>query len=408
MSRQLPGKGRKPHKWRDRWRAYLTIGYHPDGRPNRTYVYGRTRAECQAKLDKLIEDFLAGLTGNLDGTLPLGSYLEHWLEGLRVRRSTNTVRLYQRDMNLIHNRLARKRTDKITALDVEAIMLDVHERVSADAANRVRATLRTAFEAGVRKGVLGRNPAAHVERHTHQREKATVWTGSEVLQFIRTTGEIITELPRDRVPRQRTASEHHAMFYLALTTGARSGELTALTWDDLQDGFLSITKTSVGSGRSRSVSSPKSDAGNRLLPLPDDAIEVLARHRRGLIQRGLADAGLMFPSRTGQMLDGANVGRALRSWCKKAKVTVLTPHELRHTFASMAIADGMTAVELARQLGHADPAFTMRTYAHFFDRVQAKEARSLVALSGAGGHAEHDGSGAVGGKAGGTKPDSVN
>src|SRR5690625_5634269 len=88
-------------------------------------------------------------------------------------------------MNLIHNRLARKRTDKITALDVEAIMLDVHERVSADAANRVRATLRTAFEAGVRKGVLGRNPAAHVERHTHQREKATVSTGSEVLQFIR-------------------------------------------------------------------------------------------------------------------------------------------------------------------------------------------------------------------------------
>lgn len=60
MARNADGLGTRPHKWRGRWRGGLTVGTHPDGRPDRRWVYGKTQAECQAKLDDLRDNAPSG------------------------------------------------------------------------------------------------------------------------------------------------------------------------------------------------------------------------------------------------------------------------------------------------------------------------------------------------------------
>lgn len=72
-------------------------------------------------------------------------------------------------------------------------------------------------------------------------------------------------------------------------------------------------------------------------------------------------------------------------------------HDLRHTFASMMIAAGITAPELAVLLGHSDPAFTMRTYVHEFERQQRRPMPRLTSLA--------PGLREVGGKIGGSNPE---
>lgn len=57
-------------------------------------------------------------------------------------------------------------------------------------------------------------------------------------------------------------------------------------------------------------------------------------------------------------------------------------HDLRHTYASMRIAQSVDPVQLARELGHHSPAFTMKTYAHYFEQMQARKPLSLMELAG--------------------------
>jgi len=129
------------------------------------------------------------------------------------------------------------------------------------------------------------------------------------------------------------------------------------------------------------VSTPKSRAGDRLIALPNDTAATLQAHRAAL-QAALVDSPLHFPTANGGMANHSNVRRSLHSWAARAGVPRIRVHDLRHTYASMAISAGMNAVELARQLGHADASFTLRRYAHFYERATPRTAPTLAELTG--------------------------
>ncbi len=94
------------------------------------------------------------------------------------------------------------------------------------------------------------------------------------------------------------------------------------------------------------------------------------------------DLDLVFPSGAGTFLEHSNVRRTLKRVIKASNVTPITFHDFRHTFASMMIADHIDMVKLARMLGHLSPGFTLRTYAHLFERRQRLPMPSLSSLTG--------------------------
>ena len=114
-------------------------------------------------------------------------------------------------------------------------------------------------------------------------------------------------------------------------------------------------------------------------------LSVLAEHKRQLGLAGLpvVDSAHMFPSEGGGPLNHSNTRRALHHWADKAEVPRIRPHDLRHTYASMSIAQGASPADLARQLGHADPGFTLKRYVHFFERARPREVPTLAELTGA-------------------------
>lgn len=404
MSRQVNGQGRKPHRWRGRWRAYLTTGYDRDGKPIREYCYGKTEAECQAALDKLRLDFAAGRTDTENITL--GDWLEEWLASKKRRIKPRTNDLYQRDIDTLGARIKKIKLKKLTPRDFEREIAGIaDEKNSTNAANKVRATVHTALEDAVYQHVLAGNPISRVRTLKHESKAPKVWTGEEVLKFTAYTAQ---GRPMRTKPGEFEPCEYHALFYTILVTGARIGELIPLTWGDLTINQLHINKTITGTGKSRTVGPPKSRAGNRILGLPEDGVITLQEHRKRLGARATTESSLVFPTSAGTMLESSNAVRALKSWSVLAEVTPLTPHELRHTFASMAIAAGMTPVDLARQLGHSDPSFTLRRYTQFFHRAQVQAVPSLRTLTGAKAATEKPPQKATGGTSGGTATEMVN
>lgn len=378
MTRNADGLGTRPHKWRGRWRGGLTVGYDALGKPDRRWVYAPTQGECQEKLDELRKQHKAGLLAARHTAHSLGAFLDDWLEQKALEVKPRTIKIYRSELAHVTKVLGKKRLESIKPADVQKMMRAINGsevtfgkgrarrtvRLTARAANQAKGILSNALDDAMVLGLIAANPARPVRSLRHDPAQLTVWTAADIVQFTNTT--------------LAGACAYHALYYLALTAGLRAGELLALEWDDLTGDRLHVARTANSDGL---VTAPKSRASDRLIALPPDTVATLEEHRTGLRSEGIASP-LVFPTPSGGMTNHANVRRGLHAWAVRAGVPKIRVHDLRHTFASMAIAAGANPVDLARQLGHEDAGFTLKRYAHFFERATPRAALTLAQLTG--------------------------
>lgn len=145
--------------------------------------------------------------------------------------------------------------------------------------------------------------------------------------------------------------------------GLRISEALGLTWRDvdLETGHLRVRfQRARNGGRVRL----KTASARRDVVLMDALVRVLHDHRRA--SRYRAETDPVFATTAGSSLSSRNAARAFSNIARRADVRGVTPHALRHTFASLLIAQGRDPVFVADQLGHASPAITLRVYAHLF------------------------------------------
>ena len=167
----------------------------------------------------------------------------------------------------------------------------------------------------------------------------------------------------------------YELFLLELTTGLRRGEILALRWEDLNEktGELRINKQVYPVGGKLIVSEPKTKAAFRTIILPPAMLEVLAEYKKGIF------SDLMFPSRIkpDQPIDPGYVRKRLQVILKRAGCKSVRFHDLRHTFATHALANGVDAKTLSGILGHTNASFTLDTYTHVTPDMQ-QEASHIV------------------------------
>lgn len=152
----------------------------------------------------------------------------------------------------------------------------------------------------------------------------------------------------------------------AVTTGMRRGELLGLKWGDVDwSGRRIWVRRSVGpDGR---FQQPKTRGSVRAIALTPTLISTLRLHRMASSFKGEDD--LIFPSESGTPLDGRNmVRRYFEPALRKAGLPRIRFHDLRHTFASLLIAQGEHPKLIAEQLGHASIQITLDRYGHLMDQ----------------------------------------
>jgi Phage integrase family len=146
----------------------------------------------------------------------------------------------------------------------------------------------------------------------------------------------------------------------ASTASTLTGTLADGTPVELRRAITKEGMTTPKSGKSRKI--PATDA------LVDELFAVLAGRRREVLARGWGEVPVwVFPSEVGTALDPRNVERVwyrVRRYAQALGVRPLKVHCTRHTFATFALRAGKSIRWVASVLGHADPAFTLRTYAH--------------------------------------------
>ena len=166
------------------------------------------------------------------------------------------------------------------------------------------------------------------------------------------------------------------MFFLELTSGLRKGELVALLWSDLdvERRTLSVSKQVVrAEGRELKVTRPKTATSIRKISIPKEAVELLMQEHEKH-----PDNPYMFPSpKTGEMWFPDSVVNLHRKILKDAGLEHIRFHDLRHTFATLALQNGVDVKTLSCMLGHYDAGFTLRTYAHATRQMQEHAAEKM-------------------------------
>lgn len=150
--------------------------------------------------------------------------------------------------------------------------------------------------------------------------------------------------------------------------GLHWGEATALKVADvdLEKRRITVHRSAVEVHGEIHLSTPKTDASTRLVPLPAIVVEAL---RTKVAGRRKTD--LVFPGPTGDYMRRVRSSAGSKSWWKTALKTAgietMVLHDLRHTAASIAVNAGGNVKSVQRMLGHASAAMTLDRYADLFD-----------------------------------------
>jgi integrase len=393
------------------WRGKVTVGYAEDGKQRFRWVSGKTQAEALAKVAEIKQQLASGTFA--DTKLTLKNYLEQWLAHKESGVKPRTVEIY-RHLSAYHiaPRIGHKRLDKLTPLDVHRLVAEVATHGGARTANQCRTMLYSAMKQAVRWQLVPRNVVEATDPLKEKPREMVLWTPEEVVRFLDTA----------------RAHRLYALFYAALSTGMRRGELLGLRWRDLEGGGIRIRETLVLVGNKLVLSTPKTDKGQRYVTVSPDVQEVLEMHRtRQEAERAhlgevwprtlevyqqhgkklalvAVENDFVFSSETGTLIHPRNLERtwyglqdaARDAWAKavdeagdvatlkKLRDGRLLPrvrlHDLRHLNVSLRRRLGQDAKLIADQIGHTDPAFTTRLYTHLFEDDRRGAAVSLLNL----------------------------
>ena len=220
-------------------------------------------------------------------------------------------------------------------------------------------TCRTALEKAVTEGLIRINPAVGCKLPPKKAKEMQVLTPPEITRFL----------------IQAREEGYYDLFLLELTTGMRRGEILALKWRDLnlKTGELHISRQVLKVNGRVLISTPKTKSSNRMILLPPEMLELLAELKTR------TDSEWIFPSPLdlSQPRHPAAVYHRFQKILERANCKRVRFHDLRHTFATHALAGGVDAKTLSGILGHTNASFTLDTYTHVTTDMQ-RNASAIV------------------------------
>lgn len=287
-----------------------------------------------------------------------GEYADTWRRSQLHHRSgtaENTELVFRK---MLAPSLGRLPLADVTRTDVQNAVIDWQARYSVGRVHLAYGYTATVFKSAMLDKLIDATPCQRVSLP----EKVTK-------RVVPLTAEQVHEIADRMPPYLRSAA------IVAAATGLRIGELGGLTYDRVGDHVLRIDRQMRATRNKVPIfGPPKTEAGNRDVPIGEVAWRVLQEHiaehpdnKHGLVWTG-PQGGPLIRSRAGEAWRDATKGMGLRprsGW-----------HSLRHFHASMLIAAGLSPRAVADRLGHADVSITLTVYSHLWpsDQQRANDA----------------------------------
>lgn len=360
------------------FRVSATIGRNPDGSPIRKDFLGKSQKEAIAKKDAYLAEINKGLIINYD-KMTLGELMKIWLfDYIKVHTSPNTLARYM----LVYKNYVKptelnsKKLSEIKFLYLQQYYNKLHKEGLAESKiQNLNKILRNFFNFCITNSYMLTNPTFRIvipkdEKTENKVETIDIFTDEEIA--------LISESSKDYM---------YCLFNLALATGLRKGELLGLELSciDLENAEITVKQALKEvtvyddiniSKRELQISTTKNKK-TRVVPIPQTLIFDLKRHilnqRKLFFKNGLTygDSDFVFTTRGCQPINPRNFQRAWVRTLKRANVRYRKFHNVRHTYASKLLIEGVDIKTISTLLGHSNISITADTYIHVVPETKA-------------------------------------
>ena len=372
------GEGNIRKRKDGRWEGRYTAGHDPvTGKQVFKNVLGKTQAEVKEKLAKALVE-----AGQVDftkvGQYTVGTWMDTWFENvakIKVRPSSHqTYKGYIG--NHIKPNIGNIPLEKLTTMDLQKFYRKLLtkgrvERIeskeqpkglSAKTVRNINQVISSAMDLAVAQKIILTNPtdACELPKVEHK-EMQTVPTEH--------LSAFLEEAKRSGV---------YEMYYIELATGLRRGELLGLKWSDIdwKNGIIKVRRQ-VARVNGEIVEAPlKTKSSYRAVSISPQTIEVLREQKRK------TNDAYVFPSPNGGPISPDSVNNMLKRVLERAGILKVRFHDLRHTFATIALQNGVDIKTVCGMLGHFSAGFTLDTYAHVTTSAQKEAAQTMGNILG--------------------------
>ena len=231
---------------------------------------------------------------------------------------------------------------------------------------------RTLLNYAVKMEYIPRNPLLKVGNFKapfETKKEMQYYTADEFKKFIQKAKE---EAIQSENNGYMNKWHYYVFFNIAFHTGLRKGEIHALQWTDIKDGYLSVTKSIAQKlkGGDR-ITPPKNRSSIRTIQMPKPLNKILNEHyERCKSIIGFNDSYYITGGE--RPLRDTSIQNELKKYAKLANVKAIRVHDFRHSQASLLANEGINIQEIARRLGHSKINITWETYSHLYPREEER------------------------------------
>ena len=356
-----------------RWEGRYVVGHDPiTGKMISRNVLGKTQAKVKEKLRTAIENSKR-LDYTQTGKYTVGQWMDEWFEAyakVKVRPSSHqTYKGYIE--NHIKPNIGDIPIEKLTSLQLQKFyrLLLTEGRIpriesekqpkglSAKTVRNINQVISSAMDMAVRHKLILSNPTEGCELPKVEHREMKTLPAEQLGAFLREAKE----------------SGVYELYYLDLATGLRRRELLGLKWEDvdLQNGIIHVRRQVARVDGEVKELPLKTKNSYRNISISQDAVAMLEEmeaHR---------SSDYVFPSSTGGPISPDSVNNMLHRVLKRAGLPSIRFHDLRHTFATLALQNGVDIKTVSGMLGHFSAGFTLDTYAHVTTSAQKEAAKTM-------------------------------
>lgn len=351
----------------------------------RKSVYGKTRSEVKDKLNKALVNIVDNkYVDKSNYTLIdlINMNIEEQFKSNKISQATYNRKIETKKF-IESGVIAKMSIQKLTPIVLNEYLLSLVD-YSNSVITKTSQMIRLAFDKAVILNIVTNNPynikgLINIPKSSKEDKKVEALTIDEQKSFVK-------EL-------EKNYDEYTDIFYIAIYTGARIGEILALQKEDidLENNLIHINKTLTRDEKDRFVigNSTKTQNGSRYIPITYLIKNILSEH--------LIEANKLLFTHNGKIIGSNTINSHFKKICKNAGIRVVTntvtksnnkvvnlkssnvnTHMLRHTFATRCIESGMSAVVLSKLLGHSDIQITFNTYTSVFNKFKEDEIQKYL------------------------------
>lgn len=363
------------------WLFKMDTGTNPEtGKRQTTTRRGfKTKKEAQKAASTLELEISSGIWISTNN-YTFDEVFNQWFTNHRKTIKASTQKTIQSKFKKhILPRFGKIKMKDVTKAYCQEMINEIAELIAS--VNDIKIQANQVFNYALKMDIISKNPMEHVSIPRKQREMISedndqtdrnYWRKDEIKNFL-----MITE--------RELEFRDHVLFHLLIYTGARKGELLALTWDDINfgDGSIRLAKTLFQNEGGFVFQTPKTKESRRLISLDRNTLHLLKKWRTRQYEAILASGSnivlnnVVFTRENGSPMRLAYLNEKLNIVIKKHQLHRITIHGLRHTHASLLFEAGASIKEVQERLGHTDIKMTMNIYTHVTDTLKEQTAEKF-------------------------------